>query len=79
MGESRTWPLFALAQAQEYIPAISVAPFGAATYVAESAFDAESLLAFFGQVALLLPLAALGAWWIGMTSEERRSLIARFR
>jgi O-antigen/teichoic acid export membrane protein len=52
------------------IPSCACLAFGIATYGMERWLGAESLLAYFAQVAVLLPLVALGAGWLVFSKDE---------
>jgi O-antigen/teichoic acid export membrane protein len=64
-------------------PAVAMIPFAAATLLIERFWPASSVIQFFLQVASALPVAALGAWFVGLTGAERamvgRRLLAPFR
>ncbi len=60
------------------IPMLSMLPFVIGTYVAERTWPASNLLFFFFQVAAVLPLAALGAWFFCLPKAERASYQAAF-
>jgi O-antigen/teichoic acid export membrane protein len=57
----RTWVL----------PGAAMVPFALMTYVCESRWQANHLIVFFLQVALTLPLAAAGAWFVAMTPDQK--------
>jgi hypothetical protein len=40
---------------------------------------ARSLLSFFAGVAITLPVAAAGAWYIGIPAADRRALASSLR
>ena len=46
-------------------------PFLAGTVAVQATSAPGSLLLFFLQVAMVLPLALLGAWYVGLDAEER--------
>jgi O-antigen/teichoic acid export membrane protein len=52
-------------------PTAAMLPFAAGSYAVERLWPATDLLMYFSQVALTLPLAAVGAWFICLTAEER--------
>jgi O-antigen/teichoic acid export membrane protein len=52
-------------------PSLAIVPFALGSAWVEWAAPAGSLLVFFAQVAMVLPLALLGAWFIGLTRPER--------
>jgi O-antigen/teichoic acid export membrane protein len=56
------------------MPAVSLIPFAACSYLVGRFAPAPTLLIFFVQVAALLPIAAVGAWYIGLNREEREAL-----
>jgi hypothetical protein len=47
-------------------------PFIGATWLVERLWPAASLLVFLGQVTMLVPLALLGLWYVGLSTAERR-------
>jgi O-antigen/teichoic acid export membrane protein len=51
-------------------------PFIGATGLVERWWPAASLLAFLAQVALLMPVALLGLWYVGLSAAERRRCLA---
>lgn len=57
------------------MPTVSCLPFAAATYIAETAFPTSSMLTFFGQVALVLPIAAAGAFVVCFTAKEKSEVL----
>ena len=57
-------------------PSLAVVPFMVGTFAFERFAVPGSMVAFFAQVAAALPLAFAGAWWIGLTREERSSFTA---
>jgi O-antigen/teichoic acid export membrane protein len=58
-------------------PALAIVPFGLLTVAVARSWEATNLFFFFLQVATLLPLAALGAWFWGLDVTERRHLSDR--
>jgi O-antigen/teichoic acid export membrane protein len=60
-------------------PLAAQLPFIAATWLVEHWWPAPSLLVFIGQVALLLPLALLGLWYVGLSAAERRRCVHAVR
>jgi O-antigen/teichoic acid export membrane protein len=54
-------------------PTVSMLPFAIGSFAIEELWPATSLTGFFLQVAAALPLAALGAWALCLTSAERAS------
>ena len=55
-------------------PALGMVPFAVATQVIETWWPPANVFGFFGQVRAALPVAALGAWFVVLTSRERRAL-----
>jgi O-antigen/teichoic acid export membrane protein len=55
------------------LPAVSVLPFCACTYVVNRFWSAHTLFFFFLQVAIVLPVALAGIWYLGLMPDERRS------
>jgi len=53
-------------------PTVAMTGFAAATYLIERFWPAHSLAMFFFQVALVLPIAALGAWLVSLDDDERQ-------
>jgi len=60
-------------------PSVACLAFGVATYYMERWTDTDSLLAFFLQVAALLPLVGLGGAFAVLTKAERDRLLLRGR
>jgi len=58
---------------------LAVVPFAAATWYVEHAWPARSVWEFFLQVAGVLPLAVIGAWFFAIDEEDRVKIHARFR
>lgn len=56
-------------------PTLSVSLFALATWACERYFPAENLVVYFGQVALLCPLAVVGAWFLSLNTSERAYLL----
>jgi O-antigen/teichoic acid export membrane protein len=54
-------------------PGIALVPFGLASYVLDRWWTAQNLLAFLAQVALALPLAAIGVWFLCIPERDRRA------
>jgi O-antigen/teichoic acid export membrane protein len=52
-------------------PTLGMLPFAAASFAVERTWPATNLAMYFGQVSLLLPLAALGTWLICFSRAER--------
>jgi hypothetical protein len=48
-------------------------PFAAVTWAIERMWPAHGLASFFAGVLVALPAAAVGAWFIGLSSDERRA------
>ncbi len=59
-------------------PVLAIVPFAIASYYIEHVWGAPNLVVYFGQVALTLPLAAVGAWIVALTPEERRVISSMF-
>jgi Na+-driven multidrug efflux pump len=53
-------------------PMISMIPFAVATYIIQRMWPATGLVIFFSQVASVLPVAAIGAWFFCLTHSERQ-------
>ena len=66
-------PIREYARAAWMLPTLSLLPFAVCSYLVGRFSPATSLLMFFLQVAALLPVAFLGAWYIGLTHEERET------
>jgi O-antigen/teichoic acid export membrane protein len=60
-------------------PLASILPFGILSLVVDRTWPASNLLAFFSQVALLLPIALVGTWMFGLESAEREQVRSRLR
>jgi len=60
------------------LPVTAVSPFVAATWLVERLWPAPSLLVFFAQVAVLVPLALLGFWHVSLSDHERQRCLAMF-
>lgn len=60
-------------------PLVSLLPFGVLSVILDRTWRATTLITFFSQVALLLPVAALGIWVAGLEPEEREQIRSRFR
>ena len=54
-------------------PVVAMLPFAAVTWAIERVWPAHGLVSFFTGVLVALPAAAVGAWFIGLSSEERRA------
>jgi O-antigen/teichoic acid export membrane protein len=55
-------------------PTVGMIPFAVATLAIEWWWPVSNLFAFFGQVTVALLVAAAGAWFVVLTSGERRAL-----
>jgi O-antigen/teichoic acid export membrane protein len=60
-------------------PALSVLPFALATYAIERWWPVSRLVPFFLQVALALPLALLGIWFLCVPAEDRQNYSQHFK
>lgn len=58
---------------------LAVVPFALATWAVERAWPAHGVLHFFVQVAVILPLAAAGAWVLALDEEDRAMIRTQFR
>ena len=58
-------------------PVVAVLPFAGVSFFFEQWWPSPNLLVYFGQIALTLPFAALGAWLVGLSTEER-NVVAGF-
>jgi O-antigen/teichoic acid export membrane protein len=58
-------------------PAIAMIPFAICTYAEDRWWHASSLLYFFPQVAAVLPVALVGVWLLGLSSQERQAYAKR--
>jgi O-antigen/teichoic acid export membrane protein len=54
-------------------PVVSMIPFAVATYIIQQTWLASNLVMFFSQVAVALPLAAIGGWYFCLTTGERQT------
>lgn len=54
-------------------PALAILPYGVASWLVERWWPAGHLFTFFFQVAVVLPVAGAGAWFVGLTVSERLS------
>ncbi len=52
-------------------PTVAVVPFALASIAVERLLTVSSVSMFFVQVTMILPLALLGAWYLGLTHRER--------
>jgi O-antigen/teichoic acid export membrane protein len=57
-------------------PALAIAPYAAASWLVERWWHTGHLFTFFAQVAVVLPVAAAGCWFVGLTAAERTSYVA---
>jgi O-antigen/teichoic acid export membrane protein len=55
-------------------PVVGMIPFALVTWATEMWWPASNIWGFFGQVLTALPVAALGAWFVVLTSRERHTL-----
>lgn len=55
-------------------PLACMVPFAAASMIVDRFWPARGLVVFFAQVALVLPVAVLGAWLIGLEHPERSKI-----
>jgi O-antigen/teichoic acid export membrane protein len=53
-------------------PLLAILPFAVASFLVERLWPASNLFVFFGQIALTLPFAFLGAWLVALRPEERQ-------
>jgi len=60
-------------------PLLAMAPFGLCSYLVEHGKPATHLWVFFGQIALILPFALLGFWYVCVSREERQARFEQFR
>jgi O-antigen/teichoic acid export membrane protein len=77
------WPLYARRTVgtglRDYVyslwlrPAIAMLPFAVCTYAANQWWHPSNLLLFFVQVAVMLPVAFLGVWYLGLPLDERKN------
>jgi hypothetical protein len=58
---------------------VAVVPFAVATVLVERFWGATSLGVFVVQTALLVPLALLGGWGVGLSGQERRRCLESLR
>jgi O-antigen/teichoic acid export membrane protein len=58
-------------------PGIAALPFGLATLAMERFLPVNRIIFFFGEVACLLPLAAIGYWFICLESKQRLEYSSR--
>lgn len=55
-----------------YGPLLASLPFAFACFIASSFYISRSLLSFFCEVAVLLPIYVVGAWLLGLTDEDHK-------
>ncbi|MQA92805.1 MAG: oligosaccharide flippase family protein, partial [Gemmatimonas sp.] len=58
-------------------PFAALIPFALGTYAIEQLWTPPNLVVFFAEVALVLPLAFLGIWVVGLNPGERESIVQR--
>ena len=58
-------------------PSVAMVGFATATFAIEHLIGADSLFVFFAQVAAAIPLAFMGAWFLGLTADERAHIALR--
>ncbi len=56
-------------------PIAAVLPFVGATALVERVWPASHLVVFVAQTALLIPLALVGLWYVGLSATERRGCL----
>jgi O-antigen/teichoic acid export membrane protein len=56
-------------------PAVAMVPFALGSWLIEEWWPADHLVLYFAQVLAVLPLAALGAWAVSLTPEEKSRLV----
>ena len=56
-------------------PGLAMIPFAIGSYLMERWWPASNLFLYFAQVALALPVAALGAWAFSLTPAEKERLV----
>ena len=59
-------------------PGLAMIPFAVLCAAVDQWWPTASLWLFFAQIALLLPLAALGAWMISLDPTEREMIVSAF-
>jgi len=59
-------------------PALAILPFALASYAVELLWPAASLRLFFFQILCLLPFAAISAWIVILTSEDRLKVMQMY-
>jgi len=60
-------------------PLTAMVPFALVSLVIDRAWMVPNVFAFFGQVALAMPMALAGTWMVGLEQAERDQLIGWFR
>jgi O-antigen/teichoic acid export membrane protein len=60
-------------------PLLAMMPFAACTYAMEKSWPAASLVAFFFQVGLALPVAVAGFWHLCLPPDERQSYLKKLK
>jgi O-antigen/teichoic acid export membrane protein len=60
-------------------PTFAILPFLAASWAMDKTGTPSGLLIFFAEVAVLLPIAAVGAWFVGLRKPERAAVRRRIR
>jgi len=60
-------------------PLLAMVPFAAATAVIERVWPAGGLVSYFAGVLVVLPLAAVGAWFVAMDRADHEMLLQRLR
>ena len=77
---SRTFEALVAADAGGSWPrALAVLPFAIATWYVQRHWAAHGLLEFFVQVAAILPLAIVGAWFFAVDHEDRTAIRVRLQ
>lgn len=61
------------------LPLLAMIPFGAASYALEHTWPSHGVLVYFARVAALLPLAGGAVWYVCLSGEERRAILAMVR
>ena len=60
-------------------PIAAMVPFALLSFVIDRNWVVPNMFAFFGQVALAMPVAVAGTWMVGLEQPERDQLIGWFR
>jgi len=55
-------------------PVLAMIPFALALYAVAQVWNPSTMSGFFAEILLVLPVAALGAWTIGLDATERRAV-----